>query len=446
MDIIQNDQYVLVQRKSQVSLHQLPKKQGKIWTIKVGRDQVDLSSAVGKPHGTFKLSKNSTSNSKVLILEPADDIVEMKEILKDLGSGESNKEIWDDGTSQQLKKEDIEQLRGQGLTGSEIVSQLVENSKTFQIKTEFSQEKYLNKKEEKYSEWVEILKPSIRLLAKFYHSQDPIKILNLRSDTLAMIMSLANVKSNGKYGIFDGGCQGLITAAMLDRIQGMGTVWNLFLKGTPQKQAIHSMNFTPEQLKPLKNCSLFKLKEALAKEDSTEEVPAKMQKLDEEAAPPLELGSLDGLVVACRRPSNIAKELQLSEVYIQFRECNLAVNLKLTEAWFRSYQVLPLRTHPEVMMSGSGGYVLSGIKVVSAVIAACNNTEIKNLIMYFNKPGSRFFFFSNLRIILTELCTHGKSRITTDVTVLFLRIRTRVFRQYVPLAEKKNVDRFQMKD
>lgn len=141
-------------------------------------------------------------------------------------------------------------------------------------------------------------------------------------------MSLANVKSNGKYGIFDGGCQGLITAAMLDRIQGMGTVWNLFLKGTPQKyskypsrfsievtiwvfhrQAIHSMNFTPEQLKPLKNCSLFKLKEALAKEDSTEEVPAKMQKLDEEAAPPLELGSLDGLVVACRRPSNIAKEL-----------------------------------------------------------------------------------------------------------------------------------------
>lgn len=72
------------------------------------------------------------------------------------------------------------------------------------------------------------------------------------------------------------------------------------------------MNFTPEQLKPLKNCSLFKLKEALAKEEIEEnedEKPAKMQKLDEDAAPLLELGSLDGLVVACRRPSNIAKEL-----------------------------------------------------------------------------------------------------------------------------------------
>lgn len=50
-----------------------------------------------------------------------------------------------------------------------------------------------------------------------------------------MIISLANVKCHGSYGVFDGGCQGLITAAMLDRIQGLGVVWNLFLKGTPQK-------------------------------------------------------------------------------------------------------------------------------------------------------------------------------------------------------------------
>ena len=58
---------------------------------------------------------------------------------------------------------------------------------------------------------------------------------NLRPDTLAMIMSLANIKSRGKYGIFDGGCQGLITAAMLDRIQGLGVIWNLYIRGTPQK-------------------------------------------------------------------------------------------------------------------------------------------------------------------------------------------------------------------
>jgi hypothetical protein len=51
---------------------------------------------------------------------------------------------------------------------------------------------------------------------------------------LAMIMSLANVKCEGKYGVFDDGCQGMITASILDRMQGQGQVFNLFLKGAPK--------------------------------------------------------------------------------------------------------------------------------------------------------------------------------------------------------------------
>eukprot|EP00808_Paulinella_micropora_P014365 g1765.t1 len=41
-----------------------------------------------------------------------------------------------------------------------------------------------------------------------------------------------------------------------------------------------------------------------------------------------------------------------------------AVNMQLTETWFRSYQVLPARTHPHMFMNASGGFVLSGIKVI----------------------------------------------------------------------------------
>ena len=69
------------------------------------------------------------------------------------------------------------------------------------------------------------------------------------------------------------------------------------------------MNFSPEQLKPLQNCDLKKLKEFLLKEENGDGVPAKIQKLDEDAAPALEFGTLDGLVVACRKPNTIAKEL-----------------------------------------------------------------------------------------------------------------------------------------
>lgn len=36
----------------------------------------------------------------------------------------------------------------------------------------------------------------------------------------------------------------------------------------------------------------------------------------------------------------------------------------MTEAWLRQYQVLPGRTHPNMVMSGSGGYLLHAIKML----------------------------------------------------------------------------------
>jgi tRNA (adenine-N(1)-)-methyltransferase non-catalytic subunit len=42
-----------------------------------------------------------------------------------------------------------------------------------------------------------------------------------------------------------------------------------------------------------------------------------------------------------------------------------AVALQLQETWWREYQVLPGRTRPSgTMISATGGYVMSGYKVV----------------------------------------------------------------------------------
>lgn len=41
-----------------------------------------------------------------------------------------------------------------------------------------------------------------------------------------------------------------------------------------------------------------------------------------------------------------------------------AVALQLQESWLREQQVLPGRTHPHMTMSTTGGYILSGIKVL----------------------------------------------------------------------------------
>lgn len=42
---------------------------------------------------------------------------------------------------------------------------------------------------------------------------------------------------------------------------------------------------------------------------------------------------------------------------------NIAINLRLTDSWFREYQVLEGRTHPNMNMSQNGGYILAGTKL-----------------------------------------------------------------------------------
>ena len=53
----------------------------------------------------------------------------------------------------------------------------------------------------------------------------------------------------------------------------------------------------------------------------------------------------------------------LLDAYMKVKSTGKAVCVTLTESWLRNIQVLPGRTHPEVLMSGGGGYILSGIVV-----------------------------------------------------------------------------------
>lgn len=53
----------------------------------------------------------------------------------------------------------------------------------------------------------------------------------------------------------------------------------------------------------------------------------------------------------------------LQELYCKLKLRNDIIAIRLTESWLRGYQVLPDRTHPDINISGSGGFLLSGFKV-----------------------------------------------------------------------------------
>ena len=58
----------------------------------------------------------------------------------------------------------------------------------------------------------------------------------------------------------------------------------------------------------------------------------------------------------------------LLDAYTAVKETGRSVMVTLSETWLRNHQVLPGRTHPEVLMSGGGGYVLTGIYVDNAEV------------------------------------------------------------------------------
>ena len=91
---------------------------------------------------------------------------------------------------------------------------------------------------------------------------------------------------------------------------------------------------------------------------------------------------MDGLIIVAKQhPTNILLHLikylapsrpfvvfcsykePLMDAYFAVKETGKTVFVTLTETWLRNYQVLPERTHPEVLMSGGGGYILFGTVV-----------------------------------------------------------------------------------
>jgi tRNA (adenine-N(1)-)-methyltransferase non-catalytic subunit len=75
------------------------------------------------------------------------------------------------------------------------------------------------------------------------------------------------------------------------------------------------------------------------------------------------LGLLPYLAPSC--PFVVYSEFiePLAECFREVQKQDLAINLRLSDTWTREYQVLPGRTHPNMNMSQSGGFILTGTKL-----------------------------------------------------------------------------------
>ena len=157
--------------------------------IRISKNQVFPSTRfVGSKYGQFyELCKGN-------ILKPYEPILELSTIPEDLSNIGDNREISLDSNAQELTLTEIENMKkSEEVTPQEMIEKLKENNKTFTKKTIFAQEKYLKKKQKKHITIIKVLEPNSRTLAEAYYAKGPSKIFFIRPDSLASILSYANI-------------------------------------------------------------------------------------------------------------------------------------------------------------------------------------------------------------------------------------------------------------
>merc|ERR1712004_22032 len=132
--IIKEGDRVLIKKAKSMSCVKVEVKK----TVNLDKTWLCLDGAIGCQYGTM-----FEPNGKKVVPVPAE---EQEDLLADVEVDRDNRNLIDTSENQKLVHEDIEQMKKDGVKGKDIIDQLVENSATFKVKTEYAQEKYIRRK------------------------------------------------------------------------------------------------------------------------------------------------------------------------------------------------------------------------------------------------------------------------------------------------------------
>lgn len=383
---------------------------------------IKLPSALIKPikissSGNINLGKYGSFKGKDLIGKPYGDTYEIKDgdlfvvqsTLTEIEETAANNENISSTGAQKLTFIEIESLKNSGKSGREIIQKQVEEHSAFELKTEYSKDKYLKRKEAKYLQMFTPLEPTVHTICEYNFEKQMSKIRDLRPDTLSQMMSIANVRPGSKLLIVED-LHGMVVGAAVDRMGGEGRILVINdFDSPPDLHLLDSFNFSPSDLSPITSIHWAATEESYTPPDlpleltevvedvnglekagkqrnNREMIKLKKRKLTydktKEAREEFFRGGFDGVIIACEyEPFSILQKLLPSiagsapivifSPYLQvlfsahtlLKQSPSFLSPSITEPWLRKYQVLPGRTHPEMNGMNHGGFLLSVIRV-----------------------------------------------------------------------------------
>lgn len=427
---------------------------GKKCAVRIQKRSYPTHVLVGLPYGTV-LEQEQTqlvalpASAKLIPAFPVTaaagggEAVDMVDEMKPVDAATSfrdNSSLVDTNTAQQLDQQELWRMREEGVAGAAIVASIIEHSSTYDQKTAYSKQKYVVRKQIKYQPRCRIVRCSGATVCQALYAKDPRRVMNLREDTLAQILSSANVSAGCQTLVVES-CLGVVTGALAQRMGGYGKILSVYAGQQPSFQDLLSkFNLTFAEhasIKWLQAGDVFGVQSSTGADDDNDdnngqeaeeeddpeqrerdalEWPCVLQAhtrhyiatevvhaakiaafLAKRAArfarklcrhtPPeavryLRARPCDSVIVAARydptatllalwphlapsAPFVVFCEFvePLTECFRELQTQELAINLRLSDTWMREYQVMEGRTHPNMSMSQSGGFILTGIKL-----------------------------------------------------------------------------------
>ncbi|KIP11118.1 hypothetical protein PHLGIDRAFT_64283 [Phlebiopsis gigantea 11061_1 CR5-6] len=354
------------------------------------------------------LGKFGSFNSKDLIGQPYGltySIVEKSlrivppRPLQEVEDTDATNELINDGEAvQPLTVEEIEQLKKAGLSAEEIIKRQIEQHTNYQLKTEYSKEKYKKRKEAKYSKGFTTVIPTLYNVCEYWYNKDQSRLRDIRPDTLSQILNLANIRPGGRYIAVDD-ASGIVVTGILQRLGGIGRLITICdVDSPPAYPCTVHMNFTRETTAVMSSLNWATADEEYTPIIASHEPPTGTFKSEGQKTrlgkrkvasdvlmhnrDELFAGEFDGLIVASQYdPWSILEKLYpylggsasivvyspqvqiLSDLHTKLKDHTGYLGPSLSEGFLRRYQILPGRTHPTMNTSGTGGFILQAIKV-----------------------------------------------------------------------------------
>ena len=363
-----------------------------------GKFQAD--SLIGKQYGTYW---KVLPDGQLCPTSPPSQGAPVEEITA------TNQTLSDTNTSQRLTTQDIEELKAQvssgNITAEQVVQTLIEGSETFSGKNAYSQIKYVQRKQRKFSRWFILQEVTPRTLSAYFMSKDPRKIMDLRLDVLSQIICLSNIGATGSRTLVWDETNGFLTSCLLTRMTPTSLLVHVHPDRQMQAQSLMYFNFSSFQrsrLIPWPIASFFDCEDLIEedeekvkwKEPDPERRAIQMRRKEEKQARKQLVTNLitnsrfDALIIATNRhePLEILQKVSsalrpsakiiiysswrelLLPSYVALRKDSTYLDVFGSETWMRPYQAAPGRIHPHMTCNGHSGLILSATRIGNSTL------------------------------------------------------------------------------